>query len=229
MSTYKFSGNTYLQKNDSTFEAALAAAYQGKVRPLCVCVHDGIPMYVAKIGKTDEESEHYIIKRMPLTGWKHGADCDSFEPPAELSGLGEVEGQAITENVEDGKIALKLDFSLSKGASRKAPTPNDAEVDTVRTDGKKLTLRGMLHFLWEQGKLNRWYPAMAGKRNWFIVRRELMKATADVSTKGENLAELLYVPENYNADKVSEITARRNKSTARAHVKDGKKNWLFAF
>jgi len=46
-------------------------------------------MYIAKVGN------RYIVKRMPDTGQLHSPDCDSYEPPAELSGLGEVLGSAI--------------------------------------------------------------------------------------------------------------------------------------
>lgn len=181
----------------------LADAHSNKVRPLCMCMPDGVPMYVAKVG------EHFVIKRMPNTGGSHAPDCASYEPPAELSGLGEVKGEAIQENIEDGITTLKLDFSLSKSGSRATPAPSGEAADTVRTDGAKLTLRGTLHYLWEEAGLNRWYPGMTGKRSWYVVRKYLLQAAAGKVSKGEPLGRSLYVPESFSAEHVAGITQRR--------------------
>jgi len=54
-------------------------------------------MYVARLG------EGFIVKRMPDTGSHHAPDCPSYEPPAELSGLGQVLGSAITEDPATGE------------------------------------------------------------------------------------------------------------------------------
>jgi Protein of unknown function (DUF1173) len=75
----------------------LAAIHNTKERPLCACVPHGVPMYVARI------AGNYYVKRMPGTGAAHGMGCASFEPPPELSGLGEVAGHAIQEDTESGK------------------------------------------------------------------------------------------------------------------------------
>jgi hypothetical protein len=66
-------------------------------------------MYVAKV------DDKYLIKRMPNSGSGHAPACDSYEPPPELSGLGQVIGSAIQENPDEGTTALKFDFALSKG------------------------------------------------------------------------------------------------------------------
>src|SRR3546814_10419832 len=62
---------------------------------------------------------------------------------------------------------------------RAAPTPGTGESDSVRTDGAKLTLRGTLHYLWEQAGFNRWAPAMSGKRSWGVIRKYILQAAAD--------------------------------------------------
>ena len=41
-------------------------------------------MYVCRL------NDRYLVKRMPDTGSPHHPDCNSYEPLAELSGLGEV-------------------------------------------------------------------------------------------------------------------------------------------
>jgi hypothetical protein len=110
-----------------------------------------------------------------------------------LSGLGDVEGSAIVEDLESGQVTLKFGFALSKGAARKMPEPSGKEPDSIKADSKKLTLRGTLHYLWEQAGLNRWSPAMTGKRSWYVVRKYLLQAAADKQAKRMNLTDILYI------------------------------------
>lgn len=201
MSKYRI-GNVTIDGEDARLNDLLAGIY-GKQRPLCLCVAPPIEMYIAKI------SGRYFIKRMPNSGSDHAATCDSYEPPAELSGLGQVMGSAIQENAEEGLTALKFDFSLSKGGSRAAPIASDAESDSVKTDGNKLSLRAALHYLWEEGGFNRWWPAMAGKRNWNVIRKFLLQAAENKTAKGAGLSEILYIPETFILDRKDEIAQRR--------------------
>ncbi|HHV7523733.1 TPA: DUF1173 domain-containing protein [Burkholderia orbicola] len=196
-------GSQAIHADDPSLPDVLAAVHGQKVRPLCMCRRPGIEMYVAKV-----DGKH-IIKRMPNSGSSHAPVCDSYEPPPELSGLGQVMGSAIQEDPDEGTTALKFNFSLSKGASRSAPAPSDKESDSVKTDGNKLTLRGTLHYLWEEAGFNRWAPMMAGKRSWYVIRKYLMEAASDKTAKGASLADILYVPESFSTEKKQEITQRR--------------------
>jgi hypothetical protein len=182
----------------------LADAHARKLRPLCMCLSQGVPMYVARAGKG------YSIKRMPNSGRRHGADCTSYEPPPEASGLGQVQGVAIQESTEDGTTALKFDFSLSRQGGRAAPSASGDLSDTVRTDGAKLTLRATLHYLWDKAGLNRWAPGMAGKRSWYVVRSRILEAASHCTTKGESLGDLLYVPEPFVLDQALQLRQRRS-------------------
>lgn len=202
-------GTDRVYSNDPGLEAIAAQAYAKKTRPLCMCRTPGIEMYVAKVG-----ADRHVIKRMPNSGSKHATDCDSYELPPELSGLGQLAGTAIQENIEDGTTALKFAFSLSKGAARKAPVPSDKEADSVKTDGNKLTLRGTLHYLWEQAQFNVWKPSMAGKRGWYVMRKYLYQAALSMTAKGNSISQMLYIPESYNLEKKAEIEQRRMASMA---------------
>ena len=68
------------------FAEAIADAHAAHQRPRCMCLVEGVEMYVARLG------DGYIVKRMPDTGSHHAPDCPSYEPPAESSGLGQVLG-----------------------------------------------------------------------------------------------------------------------------------------
>ena len=189
----------------------LADAFARRERPLCLCCPEGVAMYIARFG------DRHILKRMPETGPRHDVDCVSYEPPSGLSGLGSVEGAAIVENVEDGTTALKLGFSLSKLTGRAAPAAGEsAEAGEARTEGARLSPKAMLHFLWDRAGFNRWRPAMAGRRNWAVLRKFLLDAAAASTAKGRPLAHSLYIPEMFDAKREEAIVRRRAEFLSRA-------------
>jgi len=147
---------------------------------------------------------------MPDSGLEHAYRCASYLPPEELSGLGQVLGTAITEDADSGLTAIKLGFRMSK-TERPAPTGTDGEpvADSVAADPNRLTLRAVLHYLWQEADLATWTPGMADKRNWRIVSWHLRQAARRKSTKGKPLATRLYVPEPFTVEKKTEINARR--------------------
>ena len=188
---------------DAEFADAVSAAHATHQRPLCLCLVNGIEMYVARLG------DGYLIKRMPYTGSHHAPDCPSYEPPAELSGLGQVLGSAITEDPVNGVTALKLGFSMSKAGARSIDPGSGEGSDSVATDGTKLSLRGLLHYLWDQAELTRWHPGFAGKRSWATVRKHLLIAAENKIARGTALQSRLYIPEVFTVEHRDEINARR--------------------
>jgi hypothetical protein len=147
---------------------------------------------------------------MPDSGETHSPHCESYEPPPELSGLGEVMGQAIKEDLEKGIIALKLDFALSKSSGRAPPASSGAESDSVKTDGTKLTLRSVLHYLWDESGMTKWSPRMEGRRSWFVIHKYVSEAAQGKSAKGAALGNSLYVPEPFYPDRKDDIARRRD-------------------
>lgn len=168
-----------------------------------MCLVEGVEMYVARLG------DGYIVKRMPDTGSRHAPDCPSYEPPAEFSGLGQVLGSAITEDPATGETTLKLDFPLTKLPGRSQMPPVGGDSDSVSTSGTRLSLRGLLHYLWDQADLTRWHPGFSGKRTWATVRRHLLQAAEHKLTRGDALRARLYVPEPFAIDQRDAINARR--------------------
>lgn len=204
MHYYRFDGHNH-SAEEPAWPRVLQKAYETGVRPLCLCTRgDDLPMmYIARF------RDQYVLKRMPNSGSNHSSHCEHYEPPPELSGLGQVQGSAIRPNPDDGETLLSLDFALTKGRSRAPADMGDVEHESVRNDGTKLTLRALLHYLYDQSGLTRWTPAMKAKRNWFVVRRELLSAASDKKTKGAYLPELLYIPEMFFLDKADDIKRRQ--------------------
>ena len=192
------SGSTEVQQ-------LLADAHADHIRPLCLCRVDGVPMYVAKVGPAK-----YVMKRMPDTGLDHDPRCASYLPPDGLSGLGSVLGGAINEEADTGLTSLRLGFRLSKTErSTPASTAGSSVGDSVSAEPNKLTLRAVLHYLWQEADLNTWTPGMTGKRTWGVVSYHLRQAALGKFAKGKPLAARLFVPEVYNSEKKSEIESRR--------------------
>ena len=165
-SVYEVGGKRF-EAASRGFAEAVADAHAAHRRPRCMCLVDGVEMYVARLAGTNEG---FIVKRMPNTGSHHVPDCPSYEPPPEFSGLGQILGSAITEDPATGETTLKLDFSMSRIAGRSAAPVAGSAGDSVTTNGTKLSLRGLLHYLWDQAELTRWQPGFAGKRTWEIGR-----------------------------------------------------------
>ena len=196
--------DTEFASNSPLFQAALESAYKNRIRPICLCVEPGLPMYIAHLEKA------FVVKRMPDTGATHGPGCESFEAPPGLSGRGEVDGQAI-EHTDEGSVKLKLAFSLRH--NNPAEMENEStQKTTAKTSGTRLTLRGLLHYLWDESKLAHWTPEQKGKRSWFTVRNALVEAVESKETKSAALKEILYIPEVFDEERRNDIASRRIRS-----------------
>lgn len=207
MSQYVFADGVIHDDLGEGFQEALAEAHRHKQRPGCMCRSPAVDMYVAKAGGK------YWIKRMPGTGQNHSAVCSSYEAPPELSGRAEVNGGAIKHEPETGMNRLRCEFALARGATRgpvAAPAGGgEAPPNSVKAEANRLTLLGLLHYLWDEAGLTRWQPGFANKRSWGVVRRLLEGAAAGADVRGGSLARILYMPEVFDKDARSAQEARR--------------------
>ena len=213
-------GGQQFRPDSAGFVEAIAAAHAEHHRPRCLCWQGGIEMYVARLG------DSFIVKRMPNTGSQHAPGCPSYEPPPEFSGLGQVLGSAITEDPATGETTLKLDFSMSKITGRSAMPTSDGDSDSVVSSGTKLSLRGLLHYLWDQAELTRWQPGFAGKRTWGTVRKHLLLAAENKIARGDSLRSRLYIPEVFSVEHRDAISARRMAQWSQAVAVPGKPQHL---
>lgn len=211
-------GGQRFEAGTPRFAEAVAAAHAARQRPRCLCLAQGVEMYVARLAGAHEG---YVVKRMPGTGSQHAPHCPCYEPPPEATGLGQVLGSAISEDPATGETTLKLDFPLSKIAGRSTAPPASGESDSVATDGTRLSLRGLLHYLWDQAELTRWHPGFAGKRSWAKVRRHLLQAAEHKIAGRSALQTRLYIPEVFSVEQRDAINARRLAQWAKAVAQPG--------
>lgn len=201
-----------LSADDPDLQSALASVYDTPERPRCLCVQGGVEMYVAR-------HRLFLIKRMPDSAQRHHPSCPSYEPEFAQSGLGALIGESVIEHAPDS-VELRVDFPLARvpGVSGKALAPSNRLPPTdVKAPRHRMTLRAVLHYLFERARLNHWVPAMEGKRNQGVVHKYLMEAAEDVVTKGVRLAERLYVPEPFNEAAKVAIAERRRAKLAVLH------------
>lgn len=199
-SVYLVRGTRY--RGDSTaLQAALAAVYGTDTRPHCLCTARGIEMYVA-------QHAQLVIKRMPGTGPAHHPSCPSYEASPSETGLGDLLGEAIIERGPE-RVEVRLDFPLSHVTVPRPAQAAPAPSPSVSAGKCRLSMRGLLHLLWDRAGFARWSPRMAGKRNWFVVRKYLLEAAAEIDAKGAPLASRLFIPEPYRPDAAAALAARR--------------------
>ncbi|HCL63629.1 MAG TPA: hypothetical protein DIC56_02020 [Rhizobium sp.] len=192
-----------IEESSPALRAFLPRAYEQRLRPMCMCKEPPAPMYIARV------EDQYLIKRMPLSGRDHDPACPSYEPPYELSGLGPLIGNAIQIDA-NGRADLKLDFSLTKRGPRAASSATaETSEHGIRSEPRKLSLRALLHYLWEAGELTEWRSTWAGRRGWGRVRASLRNAAAQMTARGGALGETLFVPEVFHPEDRDGIAARR--------------------
>lgn len=215
---YDIGGQLWV-KDAPGFAEAIADAHAARRRPRCLCRKNsegqGIEMYVARL------MDGYIVKRMPNTSGQHAPNCPSYDPPADLSGLGPLLGSAIVENPATGETALKLDFPMTKRQGRSTQPTVATASNSVASQGQKLTLRSLLHYLWDQAELTHWKPGFVGRRSWTTVRRHLLRAAEHKVARGHPLLASLYIPETFSVEQREAINHRRLQQWAPARPTPG--------
>jgi hypothetical protein len=205
-SRYFVRGRTFAG-GETALRDALSQVYESSERPRCMCVKGGVEMYVAKHAE-------FVIKRMPGTGHLHHVACHSFEPEAGVSGIGELMGEAIVEHAPE-QVEIRTAFPLARVAGKPLPRgePSD-DPPSINAPRRRMSLRAVLHFLYDRAGFNRWYPAMDGRRSQAVICRFLTAASRGVTLKGGTLEERIFVPEQFRVAEAEEIGERRRRKLA---------------
>jgi hypothetical protein len=203
-----------LRMDDPQVQDSLAQVHGTPERPRCQCVPGGVEMYVAR-------HRQFVVKRMPDTGSRHHPGCPSYEPEPRLSGLGELVGEAVQET-ESGSVELRVDFPWTRTIGGGMPRGEPKAPAEVGVPRRRMSLRALMHFLFERAGFNRWSPAMEGKRNQGVLHKYLLEAAEDVSVKGVVLADRLYVPEPFSEATKVDSARRRREKLAVLQPRDGR-------
>ncbi len=195
MTTYRI-GSILVHPEQPDCDAILEAAYKGKLQPFCMCKGEpGLPMHIAHI------NGGYWIRRNPRTGKQHDVRCGSWEIPDEFSGRADVFGSGICYDGE--KALLRLAFPLAKQGNRIAPPMNSSGNEdklSVNNGGKRLSLQGLLHALWDEAGLAKWQGGEP-ERKWEHVHESLMVSTDDKVVKQHPLSHFIFIPEPWERER----------------------------
>jgi hypothetical protein len=185
-------------------QLALQQIYNTNESPYCMCRPDGVQMYVAKYAA-------FVIKRLPETGKEHHPSCQAYELPPGESGLGELIGEAVIERSNDC-VEMRVDFPLTRVPGRSVQRGAGSPPGEVQAARRAVSLRGLMHWLWDQAGFNRWYPSMKGRRNWATVRKYLLEQAKRIETKGTTLQSVLYLAEPFDKEEKAAQAERRRKA-----------------
>jgi hypothetical protein len=111
-------------------------------------------------------------------------------------------------------VELRVDFPLARMPGRTVARSPQREPVEVSAPRQRMSLRAVMHFLFERAGMNRWYPAMEGKRNQGVLHKYLTEAAEGVLTKGLRLSERLYVPEPFSEAAHAQTAQRRRSKLA---------------
>ncbi len=207
---YLVLGRVVEASDSDDLQRVLAEAHRRKDKAFCLCRRGfDLPLYTAR------RFDRFVLARWPGSGAGHATGCDHFDAPDDLTGLAQVRGAAIVDDSESGESSLKVGFPLTRGPARNAPTALTNDKPVVKSTGQKLTMRGLLHYLWDRSELTHWHPLMANKRNWFVVRRALLEAAAVCKVKQQVMNDVLFIPETYRSEDAKEWSARKRAALAR--------------
>ena len=202
-----------MDENAAELQLALDELHGTSERPRCLCIPGGVDMYISKMDRC-------LLKRMPGTGHQHHPSCKSFEPEYSDSGLGELIGEAVVDN-GDAVTEIYVSFPLKKGCGIARQAVEKMAPVEVRAAKRAMSLRAVMHYLFDRAGFNRWVPAMEGKRSQTVIHKYLMEVAGSTRIKGKPMSEHFYVPEQFNEQHKAEIAERRRSKLASLASKAG--------
>jgi hypothetical protein len=134
-------------------------------------------------------SGRYHLAGWPSEGDRHEGDCPFHKLAPALSGRDGYSSGAIRET--NTGVQIRLDTALTRQLNSPAPARNPAD----ERDGQQrrsLGLLGLLHWLWEESRLNVWQPRWR-RRTWGTCHARLRQALTGCELNGEELEEVAFV------------------------------------
>ena len=153
---------------------------------------------------------------LPETGFLRQRQVLIFVPVSKSTLWRRVQARTFPAPV---KLSERVTVWRAEDVGRWIREPQDAaEVVVPR---RRMSLRALMHFLFERAGFNRWSPAMEGKRNQGVLHKYLQEAAQDVWVKGLALGDRLYVPEPFSEMGHVDSARRRREKLAVLHPRDG--------
>jgi hypothetical protein len=177
-------------------QAELDQARRDGAIPQCSCLNKPLPLVIA------ERDDQLVLRRYPLTGRDHRAECRYH------GGISPEQTRLYASTAlasHDDVVRIHLGHSTQR--------EGDAGLRT------RMSLAGLLHLLWENAGLNRWYPRMEHARRATSVQRALCEAAGELVVDDSPLRSWLYLveplttrPEATGGGRLAELLLHRPKA-----------------
>ena len=164
----------------------------------CLCNKDCPRLVIAR------RAGRYYVAGWPNEGHLHHPGCDFFKNESGGSGLDSYSQEALQKR-GDGSFSIRLNqpLSLELGAPTRPPSGARTKADSKSTSRRSSTLLGLLHYLWEESNLNRWFPGW--RRDWYLARNHLLATTSKGEIAGRSMSEAVYVVPKFSTNAAQEI------------------------
>ena len=190
-----------IRHDPQSFQSDLktAKAVYGSV--LCPCLEEPLKLVIR------ERTGKLFLAAWPDQAAKHALDCPFYSD--DRTGAAEYAEGAIQRDGEFTRVVLAHPLRqdrfpmpplVAQQPARPERVPKGASANVRK---EKLHLWGLLHLLWEEAALNRWYPGW--HRDWGFTRYLLRRAAQTTMIDGAPLLQSLYIPPVWNAKKRAEI------------------------
>lgn len=194
-----------------SWKSVLRAAH-GTTHAVCVCPGRGERKLAIKRRDTTDD---YHLARFPGKGADHANECRFYAPAPESSGM-QAYDRGVVDEGDDGVLRIRLAHGLSVLPPKEDADPAPLVAPAAPGVRKPaMTLLGLLHLLWQEARLNVWYPAMAGKRTGFVVSSLLAKAAARISAGRVRVDEVLLLPADKDSPAAKANQARVENALSR--------------
>lgn len=174
------------------WKSVLKHAYGGTGQVQCCCPGRGERRLAVK---HYDGSDSFGLARYPETGEEHALDCRFYAPNAQKSGL-QGYSVGVVEERNDGTLGIRLGIGLRRKDPAESPVEPPPVDKTNRSPGKQqaaMSLLGLLHLLWNESGLNRWWPSMAGKRHAALIGYLMDSTAKNIRVSRGSLADSLLV------------------------------------
>lgn len=182
------------------FHSELQQARRRFGHALCSCQSEPLKLVIR------ERQDKLFLAAWPNQANVHALDCPFYTE--ERSGANEYAPGAISQVGNSTNLALA--HPLRQTDRFKSGGEGGKDKTALRKDRaapkERLHLWGLLHYLWEQAGLNRWYPGW--HRDWGFVRHVVRRVAQSTTVEGHPLLPNLYMPPVWVPAKQDQINAR---------------------
>jgi uncharacterized protein DUF1173 len=188
-----------IRHDPKPFQATLQAARERYGAAKCLCQSPPLSLVIR------EREGKLFLAAWPNDAQHHALDCPFYGEVR--TGATEYSDDVIASVDERTSLALGHQLLQADRNAGSEPDVANRRPAPAKQGGQRkgrLHIWGLLHYLWESGGLNRWYPGWT--RDWGFVRYALRRAaqSTDVDS-GEQLLAHLYVPPVWSEARKDEI------------------------